>query len=330
MKLRFSDLSLLLLLSAACQSQLASGGGTQADRAVSPVETTAPVVIRVLTYNIRHGEGRDRVLDLTRTAEAMKKAQPDIVALQEVDRLTNRSGGVDQLAELARLMGMHAEFGRAMAYDDGEYGVGVLSRWPIQSVETNLLPSSEYYEQRTSLSVRVRAGEHGPDFLFTSAHLSTSREVGDALGQAKRLNELLVAGHGVPSILAGDFNAGSDSEVMRVFAAEWTIAAPPAPQPAPPTATTAARPSAPTSTTGGPTGPAGPGRGRGGGPRNDYVLLRPAGHWRVVETTLIDDAGASDHRPVLSIVEWVGPGIATATLSRGAPGTSTTRQRPSS
>lgn len=338
MKLRFAGLPLLLLLSAACQSQLASGGGAQADLAVSPVEPATPVVIRVLTYNIRHGEGRDRVLDLTRTAEAMKKAQADIIALQEVDRFTNRSGGVDQLAELMRLMGMNGEFGRAMAYDGGEYGVGVLSRWPIQSVENNLLPSSEYYEQRTSLTVRVRAGEQGPDFLFTSAHLSTSREVGDGLGQAVRLNELLVTSHGVSSILAGDFNAGPNSEVMRVLAAEWAIAAPPAPQPAAASSVAQASGSATQSATSatpptpsGPTGQAGPGRGRGGGPRNDYVLLRPAGHWRVVETTLMDDTGASDHRPVLSIVEWVGPRTSTdATLSRGAPDRNTTRQRPSS
>jgi endonuclease/exonuclease/phosphatase family metal-dependent hydrolase len=236
----------------------------------------------------------------------MKRAQPDIIALQEVDRLTNRSGGVDQLTELARLMGMHGEFGRAMAYDGGEYGVGVLSRWPIHRSETNLLPSSEYYEQRTSLSVRVRAGEDGPDFSFTSVHLSTSREAGDALGQAVRLNELLVTGHGVSSILAGDFNAGPGSEIMGELGAEWTIAAPPPPQPAASAPPTAA--AAPTSSTpGGGPGPSGPGRGRGGGPRNDYVLLRPAGHWRVLETTLIDDAGASDHRPVLSILEWVGP-----------------------
>jgi endonuclease/exonuclease/phosphatase family metal-dependent hydrolase len=221
---------------------------------VTRAEPAEPVVIRVLTYNIRHGEGRDRVLDLTRTAEAMKKAEPDIIALQEVDRLTNRSGGVDQLAELARMMEMHSEFGRAMAYDGGEYGVGVLSRWPIHGAETNLLPSSEYYEQRTSLSVRVRAGEHGPDFSFTSAHLSTSREVGDALGQADRLNELLVRDRGVSSVLAGDFNAGPDSEVMSVLAAEWTIAAPAPPQPAP---ATAAAPPAPSGTVGGP----GPARG---------------------------------------------------------------------
>jgi endonuclease/exonuclease/phosphatase family metal-dependent hydrolase len=267
-------------------------------------DAAAPVVIRVLTYNIRHGEGRDRVLDLTRTAEAMKRAQPDIIAVQEVDRLTNRSGGVDQLAELARQMEMHAEFGKAIAYDGGEYGVGVLSRWPIQSFDNNLLPSSEYYEQRTSLSVRVRAGRDGPVFLFTSAHLSTSREVGDGLGQAVRLNELLATSDGVPSILAGDFNAGPDSEIMRLLGVEWTIAAPPPPA----TSASPATVAAPTnSTPGGASGPNGAGRGRGGGPRNDYVLLRPAGHWRVLETTLIDDGGASDHRPVLSVLEWVGP-----------------------
>jgi endonuclease/exonuclease/phosphatase family metal-dependent hydrolase len=315
-------LPISLVLGSGCRSPIASGPGTPGaavDRVELPAPApTAPAVIRVLTYNIRHGEGRDRVIDLARTAEVMKSTQPDIIALQEVDRWTDRSGGVDQLAELARLMGMHAEFGKAIAYGGGDYGVAVLSRWPILSAENRHLPSSEYYEQRTALSVQVRVGEQGPVVMITSAHLSTSREVGDALGQSVRINELLATGDGVPSILAGDFNAGPGTDIMGVLEAEWTMSIPdPLPQ-TQPSATTAAAagPSSPPS--GGatspssqtvpasPPGPGGSGRGRGGGPRNDYVLYRPASQWRVIESRLIDDLGASDHRPVLTILEWVG------------------------
>jgi endonuclease/exonuclease/phosphatase (EEP) superfamily protein YafD len=41
--------------------------------------------------------------------------------------------------------------------------------------------------------------------------------------------------------------------------------------------------------------------------RVDYVLIRPAGRWRVVESSIVDDAVASDHRPLLVVLEWTGP-----------------------
>jgi endonuclease/exonuclease/phosphatase family metal-dependent hydrolase len=248
----------------------------------------APVVIRVLTYNIRHGEGRDRRIDLERTAEVMRRAQPDIIALQEVDRGTERSGRVDQLAELARLMGMHAEFGKAIAYEGGEYGVAVLSRWPILSSENRPLPSSPDNEARTALSVLVRVGDDGPMIKFTSTHLSQSRWVDDGLAQAEQLNHLLAAIDDRSSVLAGDFNARTDTNIMEALQGVWT------------NAQVAATPASP-----GPNPPNPPGRGRG--PRNDFVLFRPAGHWRVIESTVMDDNTASDHRPVLAILEWVAP-----------------------
>ncbi|MEX2025646.1 MAG: endonuclease/exonuclease/phosphatase family protein, partial [Pirellulaceae bacterium] len=61
--------------------------------------------LRVLTYNIHHGEGIDGKLDLPRIARVIESVDPDLVALQEVDRRVERTGSVDQPAELARLTG---------------------------------------------------------------------------------------------------------------------------------------------------------------------------------------------------------------------------------
>ena len=41
--------------------------------------------------------------------------------------------------------------------------------------------------------------------------------------------------------------------------------------------------------------------------RVDYVLIRPAATWRVIESRIIDDSVASDHRPLLVVLEWAGP-----------------------
>ena len=239
-----------------------------------------PVRVRVLTYNIHHGEGTDRRLDLWRLAEVIMSVEPDIIALQEVDQGTDRAGGLDQLAELQRLLCMYAEFGKAFDYAGGGYGVAVMARWPLLNAVNHPLPSSPDKEPRTALTVHLRTSETGPLLRFTSTHLAQGRNSGDRLVQARYLNDLLVSDGEEPSILAGDLNARPGTDAMDVFNDHWTNAA-------------AVGPSR--------TIPTGQRRQRG-----DYVLFRPAEGWRVVESRVIDDRLASDHRPLLSVLEWVG------------------------
>ena len=84
--------------------------------------------LRVLTYNIHHGEAMDRQFDYERLAKVINDLSPDIVALQEVDRGTKRASGVDQAALLGKLCKMHHVFGQAMPYQGGQYGEAILSR----------------------------------------------------------------------------------------------------------------------------------------------------------------------------------------------------------
>src|SRR5690349_13972273 len=69
----------------------------------APAAATKPPRIRVMTYNIQHGAGMDKQIDLARTAKVITDARPDLVALQEVDSKTKRSNGVDEAAELGKL-----------------------------------------------------------------------------------------------------------------------------------------------------------------------------------------------------------------------------------
>jgi hypothetical protein len=105
---------------------LTAGGG----RALSlePALEPAPrPTLRVVSYNIQHGAGMDRKLDLERTADVLRRLEPDLVALQEVDENCRRSKGVDQAAELGRLLGMEHRFGEFMDYDGGRSGLAVFS-----------------------------------------------------------------------------------------------------------------------------------------------------------------------------------------------------------
>jgi endonuclease/exonuclease/phosphatase family metal-dependent hydrolase len=237
-----------------------------------------PATVRVLTYNIHHGEGRDREFDVPRQSRVIASVQPDLVALQEVDVGTARASGVNQVTELARLTGMYAQFGKAMDYMGGGYGVAVLSRWPFLSTKNQALPGSPEREPRTGLTVQVRAGKRGPVLQFTSTHFDQA-SLEDRLAQAEYLNELLVRDD-VPGILAGDMNARPDTEVMKIFQPWWTEV--PLSDPAP--TTTPPRPAL----------------------RGDHVLFRPAASWRPIESRFIDETVASDHRPVLVVLEWTG------------------------
>ncbi|MEZ6125818.1 MAG: endonuclease/exonuclease/phosphatase family protein [Planctomycetaceae bacterium] len=107
-----------------------------------------PTQLRVLSYNIHHGEGVDRKLDLQRIADVILSVRPDLVALQEVDRNATRTGGVDQPAELARLTRMHVVFGANIELQGGHYGNAVLSRHPIARLRNHLLPNIDDSERR--------------------------------------------------------------------------------------------------------------------------------------------------------------------------------------
>lgn len=236
------------------------------------------LTVRVLTYNIHHAEGTDRRLDVERVAAVIERLQPDLVALQEVDIATVRAGGVDQLKEIARLTSMNAEFGKAMDYDDGAYGIAVLSRWPISSARTLALPGTADREPRVALSVSVKPGGRGPLLQFTSTHFDQGRESDNRLEQAHALDHFLATGDG-PSILAGDINARRETDVMQALEAEWTNTVPE---------------SVPVDAQGRP-------RSRG-----DHILVRPERSWRVVDWQAVDETVTSDHRPVLAVLEWLG------------------------
>jgi endonuclease/exonuclease/phosphatase family metal-dependent hydrolase len=235
--------------------------------------------LRVLTYNIHHGEGTDGVIDLARVATVINGAQPDVVALQEVDNGTGRTGRVQQLAQLEQLTGMRGAFGKAMDYDGGEYGVGVLARRPIVRIDNRTLAQGSGHEPRTSLTVYVEMGAGKPLLRFTSTHLDNGLEVSARVRQALELNAGPGAEDRAPRILAGDMNSRAGSEVLEILSQQWTEASiPPGPLDA------QGRPLR----------------------RVDYVFVSPASSWRVVDSQVLDDRLASDHRPVLAVVEWLG------------------------
>jgi endonuclease/exonuclease/phosphatase family metal-dependent hydrolase len=177
-------------------------------------------VLRVLSYNIHHGEGMDGKIDIERIANVISKENPDLVALQEVDKFCTRSGDRDMAAELGKLLGMEHIFGKAMDFQEGEYGLAVLSKLPIKEKNLHRLPKGD--EPRCALEVKVKIGNYPKQVSFICIHNSWNSE-GIRIKQIKELLKFLDE-HDHPVVLAGDFNAKRKSESMMLLQhADWKI-----------------------------------------------------------------------------------------------------------
>lgn len=232
-----------------------------------------PQELRVVTYNIHHGEGTDGKLDLERIAAAINAEKPDLVGLNEVDQGCGRSQGIDEPAVLAKLTDMTHVFEKNIDHDGGKYGNAILSRLPIVRHENHKLPSDYEGEQRGVLEVEV--GDANDSLLFLCTHLDYRPNDHERLASIETIEKLVAARDGKPVVLVGDLNAVPESKVMETFAKTWARSN------SKPLATfPAAKPEK----------------------QIDYVLFRPAAEWEVVETRVLEEPVASDHRGMMAVL----------------------------
>ena len=228
-----------------------------------------------MTFNIRHAEGMDGEVDLERVIEVIRALDPDVVALQEVDRTTARAGGVDQAMELGDRTGLEPMHGPNLELEPGEYGNAILSRWPFHEVQNLSLPRTAGGEQRGMLAVRVMAD--GEELLLASTHLDHREDDAERRAGASAIAAFAAARGELPMILGGDLNDAPDSATLGILTEGW--------------------------------GSASAGRELATFPADeperqlDYVLFHPADRWRVVECRVIDAGLASDHRPLFAVLE---------------------------
>ena len=95
----------------------------------------AQTTLKVMSFNIHAGADAS----LEQLASFIKKQNPDVVALQEVDYYTTRSKGVDMLLELSYLTGMHGMFFPAIDAHGGKYGNAILSKYSFDETQKKIL-----------------------------------------------------------------------------------------------------------------------------------------------------------------------------------------------
>ena len=176
---------------------------------------------RILSYNVHRCVGADRRLDIGRVAAVIAAAEPDIVALQEVDVGRARTGGVDQAHELARRLEMDFAFNAALRVAEELYGDAILTVAPQRLVKAGPLPGYERLpglEPRGALWVEVDIGESVLQVVNTHLGLAPPEQhaqVRALIGERWLAHPL----RRDPMILAGDFNASRRTLVHRTLAA---------------------------------------------------------------------------------------------------------------
>ena len=219
--------------------------------------------LKLMSYNIKNANGMDNVCNFQRIANVINNTSPDVVAIQEVDSMTNRSGQKYVLGEIADRTQMHGYFAPAIDYDGGKYGIGLLTKQVPLRLQSLPLPGRE--EARTLILAEFA------DYIYCCTHMSLTEE--DRM-KSLELVKAFTSSSTKPLFLAGDMNAEPESGFIKELQKDFQILSNPKQHtfPAPDPKETI-----------------------------DYIatLKQNAKGFAVISAKVINEPMASDHRPIL-------------------------------
>ncbi len=188
-------------------------------------EPEEKISVKVMTYNI-YGARSGGIPDLEPIAEVIRRVNPDLVALQEVDKFTNRNQKHGDIArKLGELTGMDYFFAKAMDYNGGEYGDAVLSKLPVlEKSAFNLEVEPALGGERRSVA-RIKVTKEDNVFYFVSTHFDHLSDERNRIKQANDFVEL-AKDFEWPVIVAGDLNATPESKTIRILKDYFSMGCP--------------------------------------------------------------------------------------------------------
>lgn len=185
--------------------------------------------LKIMTYNIAAGrvyknytvENPNAPVDINECIEVMKAEMPDILGLNEVDRLTNRSGNVDQPRVIAEALGYNYAFSKSISLapvERGEYGNAMASRFYATEVSLHSIPLPEKEDMRAGVNyeprsvIRVCLDIEGREVHFLQTHFGLTNE--EQVECVKLICELVDEIGDKPIIFAGDLNATPENPIL--------------------------------------------------------------------------------------------------------------------
>lgn len=242
----------------------------------SQVSIDSSKIVRILSFNILHGATTKGDFNLDAIARVIIDADPDFVALQEVDFKTNRAKKYDLVTELGWRAKLAPLFGKAMDFDGGEYGEGLLSTYSFFQTRNVALPCTPGNEPRAALEI-ITVLPSGDTIAFIGTHLDHLKDEKDRIAQVNKINQVF-SKNIYPTILVGDLNAVPGSTPINILEEIWT-------------ASYDKKNPAPTYPSVDPS------------KKIDYVMFYPKNSWKILETEVIQDSIASDHCAYLVTLE---------------------------
>lgn len=241
-------------------------------------EIKAVTSLKVMSYNIHYGNppSRPNVIDLDAIVNVIKGEKPDMVALQEVDVNTTRSGKINQAQLIASKLNMRYFFAKAIDYQGGDYGIMILSKYPLSETVVHRLPTKAGSggEPRVLATAKVSLPD-GTAVRFGNTHMDSQADPTNRQMQIERIVEIS-ATDALPFIIAGDLNATPDSDVIRFLDANFTRTCQICASTFPATAPTKVI---------------------------DYIAYKHPQHkFSVGSHRVLPETYASDHRPVVSVI----------------------------
>lgn len=221
--------------------------------------------LTIMTYNIRHGAGMDDALDLSRPVAAVRRIHPDVLCLQEVDKGTRRSFGIDEPAVFARELGplRHRRFVPSIEFEGGSYGNAILS--VAAPVSVRRIDIRDPWENRSMIVCSFEG------FRIVNTHLPL--DDGWRMKALDAFRKLAQSGN-KPTFFAGDWNDTPDSPFLQALGRNLVLLG----------------------LSAGPTFPANkPTK------RIDYIAVdrRHADRVKFLSAAVADEPLASDHRPLV-------------------------------
>lgn len=178
-----------------------------------------------MTFNIHHGKGTDKKVDLIRIAKIISESNADVIGVNEVDmNFSRRSGYADQIRHIAASLNFDYVYSPSIerrCKKTGavqQFGNGLLSRHPIRSDNHYLFHTKNgLFEGRSLLEATIEANHHWVNFYVT--HLSLNmylhkKQTEFILKKAKESRH--------PSIILGDWNMSPNSKRWKQMASEYT------------------------------------------------------------------------------------------------------------
>lgn len=164
----------------------------------------APTTLRIMSFNIKNGEIAGH--DMGKLTAPLLPSNPDILALQEVDDGTQRSGGLKEAEAIAKAMKMpYSYFGKNFDFDGGAYGLAIVSKLPLSN--THVIRLDDHKTRGNGVEPRIAVAA---DIVFgnktiTVVSMHASLVVEERAENAARVLKDLGAKAG-NAIVMGDMN----------------------------------------------------------------------------------------------------------------------------